>query len=324
MKPSLADRLRAVVGGAAAVPRVHPDAGGPDRPGAGSSLEAPDGEALPALVAAPDGAAQDARRLRAARAAGALGGTVETRADGYCIVVERHYAADQRHGRHRVGDIVTMLRAAEDGLADLRRAWPVRGGDEPGPGPVPGVDGLGVVDLETTGLAGGAGTQAFLVGCARVHGDGLVVRQYLSPGFEFERTQLALVAEWLRERSHLVTFNGRTFDLPLLEMRFSFNRLAWPCGACRISTRSTRRAASGAIARSRPAPIPISRAVRSACSSAASPACIGWATCRASRSPRGSSSSRATDGRSRWGPCSNTTGSISSRRCSCAPGRRPW
>lgn len=231
MKPSLADRLRAVVGGAAAVPRVHPDAGGPDRPAAGSSLTAPDGEALPALVAAPDGAAQDARRLRAARAAGALGGTVETRADGYCIVVERHYAADQRHGRHRVGDIVTMLRAAEDGLADLRRAWPARGGAEPGPGPAPDVDGLGVVDLETTGLAGGAGTQAFLVGCARVHGDGLVVRQYLSPGFEFERTQLALVAEWLCERSHLVTFNGRTFDLPLLEMRFSFNRLVWPCGA---------------------------------------------------------------------------------------------
>ncbi len=32
------------------------------------------------------------------------------------------------------------------------------------------------------------------------------------------------------DRSHLITFNGRTFDLPLLEMRFSFNRLAWPWG----------------------------------------------------------------------------------------------
>ena len=82
--------------------------------------------------------------------------------------------------------------------------------------------------LETTGLAGGAGTQAFLVGCARVVGNAVTVRQFLAPGFEFERAQLAALADWMRDTTHLVTFNGRTFDLPLLEMRFSFNRLAWP------------------------------------------------------------------------------------------------
>ena len=54
------------------------------------------------------------------------------------------------------------------------------------------------------------------------------MRQFLAPGFEGERAQLAALAEWMRDRTHLVTFNGRTFDLPLLEMRFSFNRLAWP------------------------------------------------------------------------------------------------
>lgn len=228
MKPSLADRLRAVVGGVPPVPRVHPDAGGappvagPPGPGADAATGDGAGQATPRT---------DARRARAERAAAALGGVVETRADGHCIVVERHYAAEARHGRHRVGDIVTMLRQAEAGLADLRRAWPVRGSlDDGATGAAPGIDGLGAVDLETTGLAGGAGTQAFLVGCARVVDDGIVVRQFLSPGFEFEPTQLSLVADWLRERSHLVTFNGRTFDLPLLEMRFSFNRLAWPCG----------------------------------------------------------------------------------------------
>lgn len=220
MKPSLADRLRAVVGGVPPVPRVHPDAGGLPQPA--SAPHAPVDDA---------GRPTDARRARAERAAATLGGVVEQRADGHCIVVERHYAAGARHGRHRVGDIVALLREAEAGLVDLRRAWPVRGSLGDPPGPPPGIDGLGAVDLETTGLAGGAGTQAFLVGCAQVVDDGLVVRQFLSPGFEFERTQLMLVAEWLHERTQLVTFNGRTFDLPLLEMRFSFNRLAWPCGS---------------------------------------------------------------------------------------------
>jgi len=159
-----------------------------------------------------------------------LGGAVDERTEGLCILVDRRYDADLRHGRHRIGDIVDMLRRAEVGLGALRRAWPaVRGGatgsaDASGPT----LDGLCALDLETTGLAGGAGTQAFLVGCARLEGDAIIVRQFLSPGFEFERAQLSALAEWMRDRTHLLTFNGRTFDLPLLEMRFSFNRLAWP------------------------------------------------------------------------------------------------
>ena len=166
------------------------------------------------------------------------------RSEGLCIVVDRHYAADLRHGRHCVGDVVATLRQSVEGLAMLRRAWPAArvgmgattGAGLPAPDPplplLAGdeLDGLCVIDLETTGLAGGAGTQAFLVGCARLDGDGVTVRQFLSPGFEHERAQLATLAEWMCDRSHLITFNGRTFDVPLLEMRFSFNRLAWPWG----------------------------------------------------------------------------------------------
>jgi hypothetical protein len=85
-----------------------------------------------------------------------------------------------------------------------------------------------VIDLETTGLAGGAGTQAFVVGCARLGDGGVHVRQFLSPGFEHERAQLAALGEWMQDRTHLLTFNGRTFDLPLLDMRCSFNRLPCP------------------------------------------------------------------------------------------------
>ena len=222
MKPSLADRLRAVVG-PSAVPRVHPEALGPAVVPAAPPEETPASDAGAGAPTAPP----DGRVLRAERAAAALGGVVDTRREGLCIVVDRRYEADMRHGRHRIGDIVAMLREAEDGLSALRRAWPAGRASAPA-APPPALDGLCAIDLETTGLAGGAGTQAFLVGCARLDGDAIVVRQFLAPGFEFERAQLATLADWMRDRTHLVTFNGRTFDLPLLEMRFSFNRLTWP------------------------------------------------------------------------------------------------
>jgi len=226
LKPSLADRLRAVVG-TGAVPRVHPDAGGAPP---GAAPETPDAAALdaatPGTADAPAAPRVDRRLARAHEAAACLGGVVDARTDGLCIVVDRHYGPDMRHGRVRVGDIVDTLRRAEEGLASLRRAWPA--GTPGAAADVLSVDGLTVIDLETTGLAGGAGTQAFLVGCAHLDGDGIHVRQFLSPGFEFERTQLALLTAWLAARSHLVTFNGRTFDLPLLEMRCSFNRVPCP------------------------------------------------------------------------------------------------
>lgn len=215
MRPSLAERLRAVVGGSA-VPRVDVGAGLLP-PATGEVSHAP----------APD------RGARVRHAAHTLGGVVVERAEGLCIVVDRHYPANARHGRHRVGDVVATLRQSVEGLSMLRRAWPAartgEGASLPLLGPAE-VDGLCVIDLETTGLAGGAGTQAFLVGCARIDEDGVFVRQFLSPGFEHERAQLATLVEWMQDRSHLITFNGRTFDLPLLEMRFSFNRLAWPWG----------------------------------------------------------------------------------------------
>lgn len=223
MKPSLADRLRAAVAGSA-VPRVHPDAGGPPAaaPLGPPGTLAPSGTRLGDLGAG----AGEGRTERARRAAAVLGGVLEERPDGLCIVVDRHYAPDARHGVWRIGDIVAALRRAEDGLTAIRRAWPPPRSlrDET----TPPTDGLCAIDLETTGLAGGAGTQAFLVGCARLDGDGLHVRQFLSPGFEWEKAQLAMLAEWMRDRTQLVTFNGRTFDLPLLEMRFAFNRVTWP------------------------------------------------------------------------------------------------
>ena len=96
------------------------------------------------------------------------------------------------------------------------------------PVPRPPSRNLLFLDLETTGLAGGAGTQAFLVGLAILEDEAIHVRQYLLPGFEHERALLAEVGAWVADHETLVTFNGRSFDVPLIETRYLFHRLAFP------------------------------------------------------------------------------------------------
>lgn len=76
------------------------------------------------------------------------------------------------------------------------------------------------VDTETTGLAGGAGTFAFLVGAGFFSEKGFVVRQYFMPEPGDEREMLERLAEDLKPYPSVVTFNGARFDLPLLHTRF--------------------------------------------------------------------------------------------------------
>ncbi len=152
-------------------------------------------------------------------AASTLGGTVA----GSTIVIDRLYEADALHGRARIGDIVDTISAslAEGGGKPL--GVPDLGGGTPS-----GLPKLMFLDLETTGLAGGAGTQAFLIGCAFFEGDSIRVRQFVLPGLEHERAVLKEFAEFSCQHSVLVTFNGRTFDSPLIETRYLFHRLPFP------------------------------------------------------------------------------------------------
>jgi uncharacterized protein len=84
------------------------------------------------------------------------------------------------------------------------------------------------LDTETTGLAGGTGTAAFLVGVGFVRDDRFHVRQYVMRDYEEEAALLSSLAEDLRGFRHLVTFNGRTFDVPLLESRYRLCRARFP------------------------------------------------------------------------------------------------
>ena len=80
------------------------------------------------------------------------------------------------------------------------------------------------LDTETTGLAGGTGTYAFLVGLAWWDAGGLQVEQFLMRDFNEEYSLLQELASHVQERPVLVTFNGKSFDWPLLENRFAMTR----------------------------------------------------------------------------------------------------
>ena len=80
------------------------------------------------------------------------------------------------------------------------------------------------LDTETTGLAGGTGTYAFLIGLAWWDAGGLQVEQFLMRDFTEEYSLLQELAERVKERPVLVTFNGKSFDWPLLENRFAMTR----------------------------------------------------------------------------------------------------
>ncbi len=80
-------------------------------------------------------------------------------------------------------------------------------------------------DLETTGLAGGTGTLPFMIGAGRLTGNSFQIRQYFVRTPAGEAAMLAHFMAFLGSSS-LVSFNGKTFDLPLLISRLILNRLA--------------------------------------------------------------------------------------------------
>jgi len=87
------------------------------------------------------------------------------------------------------------------------------------------------LDTETTGLAGGSGTCAFLIGLGRVTADGFEIRQFFMRDFCEEASQLHAVREALAEAQVLVTYNGKSFDIPLLETRYRMSRARPPFGS---------------------------------------------------------------------------------------------
>jgi hypothetical protein len=84
------------------------------------------------------------------------------------------------------------------------------------------------LDTETTGLAGGTGTCAFLIGVGNIEGMKFEVRQFFLRDYPEEKALLEALAEMLEACEGIVTFNGKTFDVPLLETRYALARMKSP------------------------------------------------------------------------------------------------
>ncbi len=174
----------------------------------------------------------------ASAAARVLGGDVRARDGRVFVVVERDYPLDAVHGVLRIGESAPFASRMCEYFPLLAGTGPAEAGphdslaeDDCGGRLQPARDRLFYLDLETTGLAGGAGTHAFLVGCAWFVHDALRVRQYVMTGHADEPTMLDAVSEDVREAGALVTYNGKTFDVPVLDMRYQFHRRPSPLGA---------------------------------------------------------------------------------------------
>jgi len=145
-----------------------------------------------------------------------LPGEVRETRRGPVLVCARNYPASYRHGRvpaegyRAAGDALAVL-AADRRLAGLAP------------------EGALFLDTETTGLSGGTGTLPFLVGLGWLEVDGrFCVEQLFCRDPSEEAAQLELLADRLGRSSHLITFNGRAFDMPLVNTRFVMNGIRNP------------------------------------------------------------------------------------------------
>lgn len=204
----LASRLRSIVrntpAGAAAERRelmVEPD------------LTHPRGELPPA----PD----------LTRVAEALGGRPHENRYGAVLTVDRRYESDRWHGEEQIGNCeITDFEPLR--TLDAR----FRASDL---SPLAGRAGLEACarsplffDLETTGISGGAGTVAFLAGCAWFDCGALQVRQFVLTSLSAERALLEALRETIDAAPFVASYNGRTFDAPLMDVRWAFHRLPSP------------------------------------------------------------------------------------------------
>jgi uncharacterized protein len=131
---------------------------------------------------------------------------------GPCFVHLERYAPDHVHGAYAVGELLRQSKWVAGRLADYD--------DEID------LSKTVFIDTETTGLAGGTGTLAFLIGAGAFEEDGsFVVRQFFLRSPAEEPAALLYLSEWLNQFEAIVSFNGRGFDLPILQTRFTLQRL---------------------------------------------------------------------------------------------------
>ena len=143
------------------------------------------------------------------------GSEVETSL-GRHFETEKLYEGHRHHGSADIGSLADLPEDLLESLEIETKAPP---------------ETWAFLDTETTGLSGGTGTCAFLVGVGRITPQGFKVRQFFMRDYSEEPSLLDALTRHLAPFRVLITYNGRTFDQPLLETRYRLNRARPPFAA---------------------------------------------------------------------------------------------
>ncbi len=138
-----------------------------------------------------------------------ISGQFQPTPHGEVFVVETWYGSDYRHGRIDL-QISASLKTVAECAAEARIATATSAS-------------FAFLDTETTGLAGGTGTYAFLIGVGRYEAEQFRLTQFFMRDPLEEPAQLAALTGFLQPCEVLVTFNGKAFDVPLLNTRYITN-----------------------------------------------------------------------------------------------------
>ena len=137
-----------------------------------------------------------------------LNGSWEKNRQGDCFVVRKFIPFSQKHGAVSLTNFpdLSLLSAipALHGIADLPK------------------ENLLFIDTETTGLSGGAGTYVFLIGVAKYDKGGIQFAQFFLQDPAAELSQLRALEEFVSSSELIVSYNGKSFDLPRIKTRYSF------------------------------------------------------------------------------------------------------
>jgi uncharacterized protein YprB with RNaseH-like and TPR domain len=138
-------------------------------------------------------------------------GSVVINEFGAHFQTERLFSALKQHGSADIGALSELPASLLDALSDneIADVAPER---------------WAFLDTETTGLAGGSGTYAFLIGVGRISAEGFRVRQFFMRDYVEEKSVLAALEAHLSEFDVMVTYNGKSYDQPLLETRYRMCR----------------------------------------------------------------------------------------------------
>ena len=142
-----------------------------------------------------------------------LSGEVVRTPYGCHFETERLWERHRRHGSVGIADLYDLPADLLDSLSGgaISHAAPAK---------------WAFLDTETTGL--GAGACAFLAGVGSIDASGFRLRQFFLRDYGEEPSLLWRLAEYLSQFDALITYNGRTFDQPLLEGRYRLARTPHP------------------------------------------------------------------------------------------------